>query len=406
MDRRLRVLLSAYACEPQKGSEPEVGWQWARQMARFHDVTVLTRTNQEASLAAALAEVPANVRPRFVFHDLNPAWLAFKRVFRAHTLYYRRWQASARRRIPDLVRSEKLELLHHVTYAGARHPLAVGGHGVPAIWGPVGGFEPMPSAFLPWRHPRELAEELVRNANTEWQVRSGCLRRRAEGITRVIASTPESQNIFARAGIKAALHPAIGLFPIAETERTPAAGSSLQLLFVGRLLYWKGLELAIRAIAASATPATLSIIGDGPFRAAAEKLSNQLALSDRVRFLGSRPQSEVFAAYRQYDAMLYPSLHDSGSFTVLEAMANGLPVICLAYGGPGLAVTAECGVPIIPTTPDNVVESLARAIDRYAREPDLRRIHAWNARNRIFTTYDWDRKGEAMNEIYAEVTER
>ena len=51
---RLRVLISAYACEPGKGSEPEVGWQWALQMARFHDVTVLTRTNNREAIEKEL----------------------------------------------------------------------------------------------------------------------------------------------------------------------------------------------------------------------------------------------------------------------------------------------------------------------------------------------------------------
>src|ERR1700720_4879126 len=54
MSLRLRVLLSAYACEPHKGSGPEVGWQWALQMARFHDVTVLTQSKNRPVIERAL----------------------------------------------------------------------------------------------------------------------------------------------------------------------------------------------------------------------------------------------------------------------------------------------------------------------------------------------------------------
>ena len=56
--RRLRVLVSAYACEPAKGSEPGVGWRIAREMARYHEVWVLTRTNNRPSIAAALDRDP------------------------------------------------------------------------------------------------------------------------------------------------------------------------------------------------------------------------------------------------------------------------------------------------------------------------------------------------------------
>ena len=49
MPDRLRVLISAYACEPDKGSEPEVGWKWALHLARFHDVCVLTLVKQSGT---------------------------------------------------------------------------------------------------------------------------------------------------------------------------------------------------------------------------------------------------------------------------------------------------------------------------------------------------------------------
>ncbi len=54
MPKKLKVLISAYACEPNKGSEPEVGWQWALQMAKYHEVTVLTRTNNRAGIEREL----------------------------------------------------------------------------------------------------------------------------------------------------------------------------------------------------------------------------------------------------------------------------------------------------------------------------------------------------------------
>ena len=74
MDKRLKVLISAYACEPGKGSEPEVGWQWALQMARFHDVTVLTRANNRASIEAEISRMDG-AKPKFIYFDLDSFWL-------------------------------------------------------------------------------------------------------------------------------------------------------------------------------------------------------------------------------------------------------------------------------------------------------------------------------------------
>ena len=67
--RRLKVLMSAYACEPGRGSEPGVGWVVASEMARYHDVWVITRPNHRPFIEAELARNP---QPdlHFVYWDL------------------------------------------------------------------------------------------------------------------------------------------------------------------------------------------------------------------------------------------------------------------------------------------------------------------------------------------------
>ena len=97
MSQRLKVLMSAYACEPGKGSEPEVGWQWALQMARYHDVTVLTRANNQPAIEFALAALRGRQPlPVFVYHDRSPVMLDLKRRTKSVKLYYLLWQRSAR----------------------------------------------------------------------------------------------------------------------------------------------------------------------------------------------------------------------------------------------------------------------------------------------------------------------
>jgi glycosyltransferase involved in cell wall biosynthesis len=399
----LRILLSAYSCEPGKGSEPEVGWQWARQMARWHDVTVLTRANNEPAIRAAIETGPPVPGLRFVYHDLAAPLLRLKKQFRWHGLYYRRWQASARQVIARMVCETRFDLLHHVTYAGARFPTAIFGHGVPSIWGPVGGFESMPEPFLPWRYPRELVEEVVRNVANAVQDKTGALGRRAAAASLTIASTKETAAALERASVRSRLLPTIGirLADFAPAFAPPA--DHLRLLFAGRLLYWKGVELAIRALHASGTTARLTLIGDGRFRSSAEALVRDLALQDRVEFRGQVTRAEMLAAYASYDALLFPSLHDTGGFVLLEAMATALPVICLACAGPALAVPEGCGLPVPLGSREEVIAGLAAAIRRYAEDPELRRAHGTQARQHVGEHYEWDRKGEKMNSFYAEV---
>src|ERR1700709_2439013 len=97
--------MSAYACEPNKGSEPEVGWQWSLQMARYHDVTVLTRTNNLVAIEREGGVIrDKQPVPKFVYHEEGRGWLWFKRRFKAVRLYYVLWQASAARVVDRLNR--------------------------------------------------------------------------------------------------------------------------------------------------------------------------------------------------------------------------------------------------------------------------------------------------------------
>jgi hypothetical protein len=113
--RARRILLSAYACAPDRGSEPGIGWNWARALADLgHDVTVLTQPTMAAALSARLEEPRAN-QPNFVY-VATPAWA--KKVPGQIGVYvdYLAWQWAAYQRARRLVASGRFDLTHHVTF--------------------------------------------------------------------------------------------------------------------------------------------------------------------------------------------------------------------------------------------------------------------------------------------------
>ena len=213
MPKRLKVLMSAYACEPNKGSEPEVGWQWALQMARFHDVTVLTRTNNRANIEKELALLQGTMPlPGFVYHDEGPLLLWLKKRFRTVRFYYVMWQISAWNVVHRLQAENSYDLLHHVTFAGFRYRTAVWNHGVPTVWGPVGGIESIPWRLLPWKHRVSLFREILRNLNNIIQAAPfHVLPKRAQTTAVTIVSTREMERTFLQLGFKTTLMPTIGL---------------------------------------------------------------------------------------------------------------------------------------------------------------------------------------------------
>jgi glycosyltransferase involved in cell wall biosynthesis len=266
----------------------------------------------------------------------------------------------------------------------------------------VGGFESIPAQLLPWKYPAELAEELIRNAANIVSEKIGTLGKKGGAATLTIASTEETAAAFARSGVSCKLLPTIGVSIADFPEQGVVQEKQLRLLFAGRLLYWKGVELAICALHAAGGDTQLTFAGEGRFRGNAERLVSALGLQGKVHFLGQVPRTRLLSLYRNYDAMLFPSLHDTGGGALLEGMANGLPVICLHCGGPALAVSDDCGIRVPLGSRKEVVAALAAAIRRYASEPDLRSTHGRQARKRIAEKYDMDRKGEVMNALYDE----
>ncbi len=142
------------------------------------------------------------------------------------------------------------------------------------------------------------------------------------------------QKIPAKYHGKTAIAPAVGI-DITDAV-TSAKHRDFTLLYAGQLLHWKGVHLAIEAFAKALTThpgLKFTIIGSGTFRDRLEAQVRALGLLPHVEFIQHVPQADLFEHYRKAHLFLFPSLHDSGGFVVLEAMARGLPVICLDRGG-------------------------------------------------------------------------
>ena len=160
----MRILVSAYACSPGFGSEQGVGWNRALQLARFHEVWVVTRSKNRAAIEAALAREP---RPNlhFLYQDL-PRWARlWKKKRRGMHLYYYLWQMGAYWAGRRLHREVKLDQVHHVTFVNYWMPSFLALLPVPLVWGPVGGGETCPASFRPrlsWRGTKPRRDAVSR----------------------------------------------------------------------------------------------------------------------------------------------------------------------------------------------------------------------------------------------------
>jgi glycosyltransferase involved in cell wall biosynthesis len=437
--RRPRVLVSAYACEPNRGSEPGVGWNLVQQMARHCDVWVITRANNRSAIEsepAGTGRSRAEYGPskagdplgcagvdlkaqapedslHFAYFDL-PRWGRFwKEGKRGVYLYYYLWQIGAWRLARRLHREIGFDIVHHATFATYWMPSFLPGLPAPMVWGPVGGGEATPPSMYGAFTVGGRLSEYLRAAVQAVGRCDPFVRRTARRAAVALATTEETAARLRQIGAKdVRILSAVGIprEEIANLCRTPLRdGGPFRMAGVGLLLHWKGFALAIRALARlrqTVPDAELWLIGDGPDRARLQALANELGVEAGVRFTGAVRRAEVFGMLAECDILVHPSLHDSGAYVCAEAMAAGRPVICLDLGGPALQVTPECGIKVPAENPQQAVRDLAVAMQTLAANAPLRRRMSEGARRRVLEHLCWEQKGEQILAIYNDVLAR
>ena len=379
--RPLRILYSAYACEPGKGSEPGTGWRWILETARLgHEVWVITRQNNAQGIEIGLAAAEAGLKLHFVYFDL-PHWVRWwKRGSRGVHLYYSLWQWGAYRAAIRLHQSHRFDAVHHITFGVTRHASYMGRLGLPFVLGPLGGGETAPLQlrrhFALGGYLRDAARDL---ANALARVNPSVCAMFAEASLILCRSPQTLRWLPEKYQEKAKCMLEIGNDPRLYDdagEQSPAGPGELSLLYVGRFLYMKGVGLGLRSIAllrSRSIRVSLTLIGQGPEQDRWQSLADELGISDLLHWVPWMPQAELLRIYRTFDAMLFPSLRDSGGNVVLESLSGGLPVVCLGLGGPAEIVNATCGRVIEAEcrSESDVVLAMADALEELASDRAL-----------------------------------
>ncbi|MBF2048586.1 MAG: glycosyltransferase [Elainella sp. C42_A2020_010] len=408
---QLRVLLSAYACEPHRGSEPGVGWNTAREIARYHQVWVLTSNTHRVAIEAELAVRPV---PNLHIVYLDPLGWAYdwsqegkRSQWNVHFHYYL-WQIQAYFVARQLHEGIKFDLMHHVTYVKYSSPSFLALLPIPLIWGPVGGAEMAPKPFWQDFNWHDKIYEHLRSLARQIGELDPFVNLTARRSIIALVTTEDTAKAVRRMGARnVAVMVESGLTQeeIQFLAQFPSpTNSPIRFISMGRLLHWKGFHLGLRAFAqANLLEAEYWILGEGPVQEDLQSLVKHLGISHQVKFLGRLPRNEGLCKLRESDVLVHPSLHDSGGWVCLEAMAAGRPVICLDLGGPAIQVTSETGVKIAAHHPEQVIQDLSVAMIQLANDPDLREQMGKAGQKRILAGFSWQSKAERWAKFYQEI---
>ena len=367
------VVIISYCCAPSQGSEAGAGWSWAKAASEVAHVTLITCSPEwRSEIEQAIAEEDLAITVHWVN---TPDWLP-PSLFRGKILlmaHYCAWQALAAAVVRELESRLSVDVVHHVTFASDSLPSALLASRAPIrIWGPVGGSGRSTVGLYRYLTPRGILSEILRGgAQKILHATSG--RSVARHATLIAALNNDVRDYWRRVPTPVVVqsNTALDHAEIGEARVTGGSGdtpSQRTALFVGRLIPWKGLRLAIESLR-YAPDWRLVILGEGPDKKPATQLAAKLGVASRIEFRGQVPRSEVLKAMQTADCLLFPSFHDSAPWAVGEATAQGCPVICLDVGGPSLQAGSNAHV--VPMAPHRVPTATHRGDPA---EPHRRRL--------------------------------
>jgi glycosyltransferase involved in cell wall biosynthesis len=403
-----KVLLIGHTCSPGRGSEEGTAWNWARSLARHHQVWILSHPRTRPAVDAYLAANPCS-NLRFVWVEV-PRWLdpwdprTGERFVRLHYYIWLRFAFRVARKLHD---SYNFDIVHHIGWGSVNAPPPFWRLNAPFVWGPIGGGQTVPRAFYSY-FGKKWPIEYARAVRVQWLRRLRPLKDAVRHSTVIFTTNRETTAIVRSAGAERVIeyldsgvaeehvHSAL------PRKRPPR--DVFTALWVGRLEIRKCLPLAIEAVARARTgvPVQLLIAGDGSQRAAWMQLAAAMGISDRVKFLGHVPWVDMADLFFGADAFLFTSLRDSFGSVILEAAAHGLPIITLDHQGAGTFLPNEAAIKVPVTTPVETVAALAHGLDRLAESPDLRE-RMGEAAWRFTQEHLWPRRALEMSQWYDRV---
>ena len=409
MQDKLKIFVSAYACEPGLGSEIGVGWHWVLEMSKHFELWVLTRESNRGTIEPWIAGHPEFSGIHFLYFDL-PKWARFwKKGLRGVRTYYNIWQACTNRIVKRTMRDNGIKVFHHLTYGNVLWRVSSYGQKQFFVWGPVGGLETIPAEYSTHYARKSRIIEWVRRMAIKMLPLNFGLKKRYKNADLMLCKTEITRDLIPAKDRERAV-----LFTDVAVEKQPIvanadskANSAVEFSTVGRLDAWRGFDLVIESFARVAKTNKnlhLSIVGKGTDKQRLKELANKLGVTELVTFTGNVPMDEYYRLIAASDVVVNASLKEGAVTVSFDSMAMGKPLICLDTTGYTRYFSNEYAVVIPRTGREEVINNLAAAMERMINV-DERTAIGEKARN-AGAQFTWAARGEEYKELLMKELEK
>ncbi len=400
------ILLSCYRCDPDGVSEAYSGYKWAEALCSRYAVVLCVPAFVKDRVESALrASVAGDYRVIGVeMHDIDGQLGSFGSAVKLGFFLY---ESRLLRRIRRERLLDDVDLVWHRTPMSFRNRTRLHTLGKPLVIGPVGGGLGNPQELASYFR-REGGLSLLRRFDavllgSRWWMRpfdeARCVIATCDYVRDVLPSRLDAKTVtILDVGIDTTPQPAM------------RAADMFTVLFVGRMVRYKGPGLALEAFARfvkrleSGAGTRLVMVGDGPELSELLRRAKAAGLDDAVVFTGRIPKGEVLEHYRRADVFLFPSLTEASGNVYLEAMNAGLPLVVVDNGGGRHIPDETCAIQVALGDEQSIIEGLANGLTALHEDESMRRTMGSASRQRVTTEFSWQVIGSRAASVVDEVT--
>ncbi len=399
----MNILYIAYCCAPYNGSEASIGWEIPLNASKNNNVHLITVPESKPFIDRYLE----SVRNKKGMDNLHIYYVdisnKYKKIFKGalYTFRLNIWHKIAAKKADKICIENSIDIIHQITPVEFR---SIGPYdkinNAKFICGPVGGGEYV---------PKELRKYLKGYYKTEY------IRKVANQISRLKIRKRKLNILFANEETKKSVYSdtdnsrcitEIGIskemLVSCNTNSATEEKNTICFLVAGRLLYRKGHLLLIDALKALPDDEhyICKIIGDGPFYNQIEKEVNQM--NGKVKLQKSVTYTEMKNEYAKADVLIMPSLRETTGTVLLEALANGVPVITINKFGGHILLDDSVAWLYEGNTEEEYVNNLKEIISRCIHNREEVKKKADNAIN-YAKRYTWENKVSQYMKIYKQL---
>jgi len=371
----MNILLSAYACFDNFGSEPGVGYRWLnRLLLDNHQITLVTSGWSYDRLVLQCSPLLNYSNLELIVIGAEKTDCHFRKFRPLYQVYLIYWQFLLRKKIKS--NNIIYDVVHHITYGGVSIPSFIAKFGKNSIYGPVGGGENAPISLAKLCGFKSFVKEVLKKASVLVLKVDPFILYTKHTYKKILLKNKSNLDFYKdvndRCLVKSEIAVPIGF----EAKEVCASSSNVKrIIFSGRGVYWKGGVIAIKVIryireVIGRDDFVLEFYGSGKEFDKWKRISKNLKY---ITFNGRMKQSEYLERINSADCLVFPSYHDSSGNVILESFCRGMPVVAFNLGGPSSIICHKQFLVEPNINPDEIIRKFSEKVINAVELSDIKK---------------------------------